>query len=99
MKLYLPSTWSDGSPINDRDEGDTMELTDRQVIQIEETHDTVVQLKTVLLGANGNPGLVTKVEKSCERQDALEKRFWYLVGTLAGLGLISGGILGLLKLV
>ena len=50
------------------------ELTDDQVKAIQETHNTVLIIKTVLLGANGDKGLVGKVEDSCDRIDVVEGR-------------------------
>ena len=96
VKLYLPSTWSDGSSIDDN-EGDQMELTSKHAEQIEETHDTVLNLKAVLLGVNGSPGLVKKVEDFCEqmtklkeKQDNLDKRFWILIAFMIGSGILGG---------
>jgi hypothetical protein len=48
------------------------ELTEGLINQIAETHDTVMVLKTVLLGANGDKGLVGKVTDSCEKQEIME---------------------------
>ena len=68
------------------------ELTDREKQQIEETHDTVIKIKTVLLGANGNEGLCGEVKSLSERHNRLAKTFWITFGGLIGSGLIALGI-------
>ena len=68
------------------------ELTDRERKQIEETHDTVIRIKTVLLGANGDDGLCGEVKSLSERHNRLAKTFWITFGVLVGTGFIALGI-------
>lgn len=74
------------------------EFTERHIKLIEESHDTLNTLKSVLLGANGNPGLVKQVNDVCEDHQSLKARFWMLVAFLTGLGIIGGGTVGALEL-
>ena len=71
---------------------------------IRETHDEVIKLKTVLLGANGHEGLLgeikaikTDVKDLNNRQQKLIKTVWTLIGTLAGSGVLAGGIWSLIN--
>ena len=62
---------------------------------IEETHDTVIQLKTVLLGANGDTGLIGDFKEAVKKINTNEKRISWnrlLIYTLVAL-LIGTGIL------
>lgn len=74
------------------------ELSDRDIDQIHVTHDTVVQLKTILVGVNGNPGLCKQVDDLSSGHSSLKKSFWTLVGILVGGGALGGGVAGVLKL-
>jgi len=74
---------------------------DRQILQ--ETHKTVIELKVVLLGINGDEGLIGKVNElsashNClrEKHNRLSKSFWIVVGFLVGTGVLGTGIWGLL---
>lgn len=75
-----------------------MEKTDRQLM--EETHGTVTELKTVLLGVPGtsNGGLVKQVNDVSKSHSRLKRNFWLLCGVLIGSGLLSGGIWAILNL-
>lgn len=73
---------------------------------IQETHQTMVELKTVLLGVPGTAdgGLVQEVKSVkvsvCNLDGAhgkLKRNFWLLVGILAGSGVLAGGVYGLLN--
>ena len=62
-------------------------------------------IKTVLLGANGDTGLVGRVDAVIETADKLQcahndlsGKFKLLVGVLVGSGVLTGGALGLIKL-
>ena len=74
-----------------------MEKSDRQLI--EETHGTVVELKTVILGIPGtaDKGLVGKVNDVCKNHRKLSRNFWILIGILIGSGLLGSGIYKLLS--
>ena len=74
-----------------------MELTEAQIKQIEDTHDVVVRVSAILLGVNGNPGLVKRVEDVCTNYEKLNTRFWILVATLVGSGALGGGIWAILR--
>ncbi len=79
---------------------------------IRETHDKVVKLHTVLLGTNGDTGLVGEVreirlkheqdKQVCEQERSTIKKHINIlcitVAASAGLGVLGGGIYGLLKL-
>jgi|GEM_PF-4880348 len=60
-------------------------------------HDMIVEIYTVLLGKNGDKGLVGDVQNLNGRVRWLELRFWALVALLVGLGVIGGSYIGLLK--
>ena len=70
--------------------------TQRQMI--EETHGTVIELKTVILGVPGtaNGGLVKQVNDVSKSHGKLKRNFWILVGLLIGSGILGSGIYGLL---
>ena len=79
------------------------EFTDRERQQIAETHDTVVQIKTVLLGANGDEGLCGDFKALAKRHNEdmittnvrhhkLAMRFWLALGLAIGSGIISVGL-------
>jgi len=69
-------------------------------------HEAIIEIHTVLLGANGDDGLVGDVkrcavaikEESCELSK-LKKIVYTLVGVLVGSGVITGGAIGIDKLV
>lgn len=83
-----------------------MEFTQDHIMMLQETHDTVIRISTVLLGADGDKGLVGKVEETRERQDELEDRqnksesnWKMLIGYMIGTSIITGGtVAGLVKL-
>jgi len=64
---------------------------------IAETHDAVIELKTVLLGANGDDGLCGEVRHSTKRLNILERNFWLFAGVVVGTGVLGGGIWGVLQ--
>lgn len=69
-----------------------MAKTNRQLI--EETHETVIELKTVILGVPGtsNGGLVKQVNEISKSNNRLRRNFWILVGLLIGSGIIGTGV-------
>lgn len=80
-----------------------MEKSDRQLL--EETHGSVIELKTVILGISGtaDKGLVGKVNDVSHKvnnvvknHSKLSRNFWILVGILIGSGLLGTGIYTLL---
>ena len=64
---------------------------------IQETHDTVIKLNTVLLGSNGRSGLVDEVKAIAVSHYSLKRNFWTLIGVLVGSGIIGSGIYTLLN--
>ncbi len=83
-----------------------MDFTAEYAQILRETHDEVIKLSTVLLGVNGDKGLVGKVDDNCKRQDELEEKqsklesnWKMLIGYMVGTGLITGGtFVGITKL-
>jgi hypothetical protein len=80
-------------------------MTDEEMKILQNTHDTVIELKTLIKGENGS-GLISKVEKACDRQEKLEEKhnkldghFKLLVGILVGAGVLTGGGIGIAQLV
>ena len=74
----------------------TLEQIDEKLDSIE---DTMIELKTVLLGKNSDKGLVGQVEENCEQIDKLKGNYKTLVGILIGSGIFTGGVVaGLTKL-
>jgi len=71
-----------------------MTLTPEELRKIDETHDTVIKLKTVLLGANGNPGLVDQVLANTKRSS----RNTIILTAIIASGGLSGGVFGIIKL-
>ncbi len=68
---------------------------ERQIQQ--ETRDTVIELKTILLGKDGDRGLVGVIYDTAQGHNKLKRNFWLLVGFLGGTGVIGGSIYGLLN--
>ena len=75
------------------------EKTQRQLVQ--ETHQGVTELKTVLLGVPGteDTGLCGEVKAVkltvngvAKSHGKLKRNFWLLVGTLVGSGVIGGSL-------
>jgi len=80
------------------------EKTQEELIQ--ETHETVIQLNTVLLGVQGtaNGGLVKEVKdikvnvsQLGRSVGKLKRNFWLLIGVLVGSGVLGSGIYSLLN--
>lgn len=63
--------------------------------QAEIREDQIV-VHTVLLGANGAPGLVDEVKALASGYGKLKRNFYILVGTLIGSGVIGTGIYGII---
>ena len=73
------------------------EFTERHEKALDETHDAVIQIRTVLLGVNGDEGLVGIVQQVVKEQSKLKKTVWTLIGILVGSGVISGSIFAALS--
>ena len=74
-----------------------MNAEDRKLAQ--STHDTVTQLKTVLLGVNGDTGLIGEFKEVKESHYKLRQRFYIFVGIIAGSGILTGAGIGIAELV
>ena len=66
--------------------------TDRE--KLDETHDTVITLKTVLLGTNGDNGVVGQVKDNTKRSH--QNRI--IIALFMGSGLIGGSIFGVVQM-
>ena len=64
--------------------------------RLDETHDSIIRIETVLLGTGGDNGLVGDVKRLAISHFKLKKNFWVLVSFLAGSGVLGGGIWALL---
>ncbi len=62
--------------------------------KIEETHDTVLELKVVLLGRNSDKGLVGLVNSNTRKINRLN----IIIAGLIGSGLITSGGIGVAQL-
>jgi len=71
------------------------ELTSEERKMITETHDTVREIKVVLLGVNGDKGLVGEVQDLKKKHSRLSKILYILVGVLIGTGILVGGVWGI----
>lgn len=61
------------------------------------THDTVNDIKIVLLGRNSDRGLVGDFQDLAKSHYKLKQYFWTAVGLLVGSGMIAGGISWILQ--
>ena len=68
-----------------------------QAQMIQDIYVRVEKLSTVLLGADGDEGLVGQVSEIAKSHYTLKNRFWILVGILIGSGIIGGGIYSLVN--
>ncbi len=68
---------------------------------IQETHDQVNTLTTVLLGVpdTDEKGLVGKVNDVCEAHAKLKTVVFWIIGILGSAGIITGSSIGIDKLV
>ena len=74
-----------------------MTLTKEERLIIDETRESQIKLNTVLLGANGDDGLVGEVKELSKSHYLLKRNFWMLIAFLIGSGVITGGILAVLS--
>ena len=58
---------------------------------LKEIHESVTQVKTVLLGVPGtqNGGLVQRVDEVCNSHYKLKRQFYILIGVLIGSGVLG----------
>jgi hypothetical protein len=73
-----------------------MELTPEMAKKIDDTYVAVSEMHTVLLGAKGNGGGLCK---QVEKHDARLHRLELICAFVAGGGGITGGIIGISKLI
>lgn len=73
------------------------EITDK----LDKYHESVTVLNTVVLGKNGDAGLIgnfeqardalnKRLDENCKETSMLKVRFWLLIGLLMGSGLLGG---------
>ena len=81
-----------------------MALTKEERQKLDETHDSIIEIKTVLLGTDGYNGLVGDIKRNSQailtinnKYNKLNVHFWQLVGVLVGSGVIGGGTIGLIN--
>ena len=67
--------------------------------KIDETHDAVIQIKTVLLGTNGDLGLCGEFKDLKASHYRLKRNCVLVFGVLAGSGILTGSILAAINLV
>ncbi len=58
----------------------------------QETHDLARDIKAVLLGVNGDGGLVEDVKELSKSHYKLKQNVMILIGVLVGSGVLVGGI-------
>ena len=73
-----------------------MALTKDERQKLDETHDCIIRLETVLLGTDGDNGLVGDVKLLAKSHFKLKKNFWILVAFLAGSGFLGCSLCALL---
>lgn len=66
---------------------------------IQETHETVTELRSAVIGVNGKGGLIDKVEEVCVDHAKLKNKVTLLIGILAGSGALTGTTVGLINLI
>jgi hypothetical protein len=71
-----------------------MELTPELAKTITDTHDTIIELRTLLIGKDGADGLCKQVEK----HDGRIHRIELILAFVAGGGGLTGGIIGISRL-
>ena len=75
-----------------------MDDTERDLM-IKGTHDRVIKLDTVLLGANSDRGLIGDFQEVQKSHYKLRQRFYILIGVLGGSGVLTGAGFGIAELV
>ena len=78
--LYLMSEWHEGADPKFKEVN--LEFTDKHERTLNEAHDAIIKVQTILTGTNGSLGLVKMVEDTCgritkleDRQDTMETKF------------------------
>ena len=73
-----------------------MALNQDEKRKLDESHDAIIQVKTVLLGVNGDDGLCGDVKRVVESHSKLKRNFYSLIGFLVGSGVLGGSLWGVL---
>ena len=73
-----------------------IQLTSEDRKMLEAIHEKVIKIEVVLLGADGDEGLVSEVQDLKRKYNRLTLGIYTLIGILIGLGLLTSGALGLL---
>ena len=71
-----------------------MALTKDERQKLDETHDVVIELRTVLLGKNSDRGIVGQVVDNTRRIN----RNTIILAAILGSGVLGGGVVGVIKL-
>ena len=72
-----------------------MALTKDERELLQDTHDAQIQIRTVLLGVNGDEGLVGEVRHVINSHNKLKNKVYWLIGILAGSGIGLGSFFGI----
>ena len=76
-----------------------MALNESERKLLSETHDSMLEIKVVLLGKNGDTGLCGEVKQNSKSIRMLYKTVWIIVGIIITLSAIFGSsIIGIEKL-
>ncbi len=73
-----------------------MALTKDEREKLDRTHDTVIEIKTVLLGTDSDNGMVGDLKRLAKSHYKLRTNFWLLIGILVGSGILGGSLWGFL---
>ena len=70
-----------------------MALTKDERRKLDETHEGMGEVRTVLLGAKGDIGLVGEFRELAKSHYKLRRNFWMLIAFLVGSGIITTGVI------
>ncbi len=73
------------------------EFTEKHEQILQETHDATLKIQTVLLGTNGDAGLIGEVKQLSESHYKLRRHFWMLIAFLVGSGILASSIISVLN--
>ena len=76
-----------------------MALTKMEKEKLDETHDIALEIKTVLLGTNGDAGLCGDVYSMKKDYYKFKGRVVLVFGILIGTGAIAGSVVGIIQAV
>lgn len=70
-----------------------MSLTKEEKEILVKTHDKVIELRTILLGTDGDNGLIGDFKRLANSHSKLKRNFYILIGVLVGSGTIGIGLI------